>query len=65
LIDIAFWIQGIKDDACKKSFVCLLDLDSLERISIAAHNISLNIEEAQLSYAATIGIVTLVCPDEV
>jgi hypothetical protein len=40
-------IEEIKDDACSKSFVYLLDLDSLERISIAAHNISLNIEEAQ------------------
>jgi hypothetical protein len=31
----------------QKSFVCLLDLDSLERISIAVHNISLDIEETQ------------------
>jgi hypothetical protein len=40
-------IEEIKNDTCTKSFVCLLDLDSLERISIAVHNISLNIEEAQ------------------
>jgi len=30
-----------------KSFVCLLDLDSLERISVAVHNFSLTIKEAQ------------------
>jgi hypothetical protein len=40
-------IEEIKHDACTKSFVCLLDLDSLERISIAVHNVSLNIEKAQ------------------
>jgi hypothetical protein len=46
LIDITLH-EEIKDNACTKSFVCLLDLDSLERIGIAVHNISLNIEEAQ------------------
>jgi hypothetical protein len=40
-------IEEIKDDSCTKSFVCLLNLDSLERICIAVLNISSNIEEAQ------------------
>lgn len=40
-------IEEIKDDTCTKKLICLLDLDSLERISIAVHNISLSIKETQ------------------
>ena len=40
-------IEEINDDSCIKSFVCLLDLDSLEGICIAELNISSKIEEAQ------------------
>lgn len=32
-------IEEIKDNTCTKNFISLLDLDSLERISIAVHNI--------------------------
>ena len=43
-------IEKVKDNACTKWFACLLDLDSLERISIAVHIISLNIEESATNY---------------